>query len=131
MSKAETDSRPCGATLDPQPGQDLSTFCEAYSEENGEHCRDCLVYKHQPNCSCTNFYRLCPEYEGGTTSIMGRWADHGPTIITNPDGTKKYVGFASEEEGKRVEARLEAIAAAEEHFDLTGDDSRLKELGQA
>ena len=99
--------------------------CWAYREENdGCHCSDCPIYKHKPACRCTDYYKVCPEYNGGITSIVGRWADPIVGITYRADGTRVDDGRP-----KEVLDRLEAISDAWRIWHETDDDSRLIELG--
>lgn len=102
-----------------------SHHCRTYTEENdGYHCSECPIYRHKPACHCTDYYKVCPEYNGGTTSIVGRWADPEVTLTYRADGTRVDDGRP-----KEVLDRLEAIDDAWQILDETGEDSRLIELG--
>ena len=98
--------------------------CQTYTQENdGYHCSDCPVYRHKPACHCTDYYKVCPEYNGGTTSIVGRWADPISGIIYR-DGKRVDDGRP-----KEVLDRAEAMIEAWRILHETDDDSRLIELG--
>ena len=98
--------------------------CWTYSKENdGYHCSDCPVYRHKPACHCTNYYEACPEYNGGTTSIVGRWADP-MSGITYRNGKRVDDG-----RDPKLLDQLEEQGRAFRHYYKTGDDTRLIELG--
>ena len=100
--------------------------CWTYRQENdGYHCSDCPVYRHKPACHCTDYYKVCSEYNGGMTSIVGRWADPMALVHVTEDGKRVNTDGMTPEEIERDEAIREAWRIWHE----TDDDSRLVELG--
>ena len=98
--------------------------CWIYRQGNdGYHCSDCPIYRHKPACHCTDYYRVCSEYNGGMTSIVGRMADPISGIIYR-DGKRVDDGRP-----KEVLDRAEAITEAWRILYETDNDSRLIELG--
>ena len=101
--------------------------CWTYRQENDDyHCSDCPIYRHKPARHCTDYYKVCPEYNGGTTSIVGRWADPMKLIQLTDDG--KHLANTDGMTQAEIE-REEAILAAWDLWDETDDDSGLIELG--